>query len=277
MTDYLHRETQDYQQKEIKTSQDVALSRVGSHLYELFFRHYTIKQWAKEPYQLAPSVLQRIPLRLNQDDRYFTDPYQALPTHGYTAFFDRLLSQPGITVRTGTDYFSEDHCLKGIQSVFFTGAIDRYYAFAGLPSLEYRSIRFESEECVLDDPGEYVLPASVVNEPSAEVPYTRTVEHKRFLNQRGWVSTLTREYTTCEGEPYYPVPNEKNQRLYEKFREMAKGESASQRRNVVFLGRLAGYKYMNMDEAIGNALDVFRDYARGEFGGRGFPRREEGR
>lgn len=260
MKEYVKKETELYAEHAIKTSRDVALARVGSHLYELFFRHYTIKQWAKEPYQLAPSVLQRIPLRFNDDDRYFTDTYQALPTHGYTALFDRLLSHPGITVRTGTDYFSEEHCLKGIETVFFTGAIDRYYAFAGLPKLEYRSIRFENEEFTLDSPDEYILPASVVNEPSPDVPYTRTVEHKRFLHQKGWVSTVTREYTTSDGEPYYPVPNEENQRLYEQYRDLANQESKKQKRNIIFLGRLAGYKYMNMDEAIGNALDVFKDY-----------------
>jgi len=257
MRDWLDKETSGYREKPIENSQDVALARVGFFLYEKFFRHYTIKQWAKDPVLLGKSVLERIPVRYSEDDRYFSDIYQALPKNGYTEIFQNMLKQDGITVKTGVDYFAEEHTLRNIETVIFTGPIDRYYSFSGLDKLEYRSIRFEDDFVELENPTDYVLPASVVNEPSPNIPYTRTVEHKRFLDQVGYVSQLTREYTTSEGDPYYPVPNPRNQLLYESYREMARRETERQRRQVIFLGRLAGYKYMNMDQAVGAALDTY--------------------
>ena len=257
MMNWVMERTAQYRHSPILNSRDVALSRVGSLLYEKFFRHYTVKQWAKDPSELEPCVLERIPVRFHEDDRYFTDTYQAQPTNGFTELFENMLDHENITVKTSCDYFEEKHTLQNIPITVFTGAIDRYYAWKGLDKLEYRSIRFEDYDVELDDPTQFVLPASVVNEPLPQIPYTRTVEHKRFLNQVGYVSTLTREYTTDQGEPYYPVPSQRNRDLYEKYRELANQETEKERRKVIFLGRLAGYKYMNMDQAIGNALDEY--------------------
>ena len=259
MTQWIQKETAPYQKREqYLNSKESAMARVGPQLYKWIFQDYTVKQWAKDPSELAPSVLERIPVRLSEDGRYFADPYQALPRDGYTSLFSQMFARPGITVQTGIDYFAEEHTFRGIETVIFTGAIDRYYSFANLDKLEYRSIHFEEYKELLDDPTQTILPASVVNEPSLRVPYTRTVEYKHFLCQPAWKSVLVREYTTSDGDPYYPVPNARNQTLYEKYQALAVQESEKQRRNIHFVGRLASYKYMNMDEAIGNALDYYQ-------------------
>lgn len=258
LKNWFREETAPYRiQTDYQNSKDSALARVGPRLYKWIFQDYTIKQWAKDPVELAPSVLDRIPVRLNSDDRYFTDPYQALPLHGYTSLFSNIFNHPGITVQTGIDYFNVEHMMTTIKTIVFTGAIDRYYAYMGLDKLEYRSIRFEEFNESHDDPYHCVLPASVINEPSLRVPYTRTVEYKQFLNQPSYRSVLVREYTTDTGDPFYPVPNKKNQALYSRYQIMSEQDAIKQKRDIHFIGRLAGYKYMNMDEAIGNALDYY--------------------
>lgn len=259
MKTYFERETLTFQQKSIQNSRDSCLARVGPFFYETFFRHYTVKQWNKEPEELDASVLERIPIRFQDDDRYFTDKYQALPQDGYTSIVKSMIQQPEITLHLNTDYFQEEHTLRGIQTIIFTGAIDRYYHFSGLEPLEYRSIRFEEYNVPLEENQEFILPSSVVNEPSQHIPYTRTVEYKHFLNQQTdkKVSTLVREYTNSNGEPYYPVPNIRNLALYKQYQILAEQETEKQRRQIIFAGRLANYKYINMDQAIGMALDEF--------------------
>lgn len=236
-------------QNQVKTEnpqngKEAALTRVGPVLYEKIFREYTKKQWDKYPEELDASVLQRIPVRDNHDGRYFTDKYQALPKEGYTKWFEKLLDHPLIEVRLNTDYFGTTW---DCDSVIYTGPIDHYFAQAGLPKLEYRSINFVEE--VHDMEGHY-QPNSVVNWPSGQVDFTRIVEYKHFLDQKSDKTVIVKEYTTDNGDPYYPVPNEENRALYNKYKALADGE-----KGVKFIGRLASYKYFNMDQAIRAALD----------------------
>ncbi|KAK3592177.1 hypothetical protein CHS0354_014902 [Potamilus streckersoni] len=245
-----------------KNSMESAVARFGYRIYNDFFYSYTLKQWDKPPECLDASVLQRIPLRYNNDDRYFTDSIQMLPSCGYKGVFEHLLDHPQIEVRLNTDYFQERHCFNGINCTVFTGPIDGYFASRGLDRLEYRSIHFDEFTVTVEETDAVIQPASVVNEPSMRVPYTRTVEYKQFLNQRSYYSTLVREYSTSHGDPYYPVPNERNMKIYSIYQQLAERETEKERRIVLFLGRLANYKYLNMDQAIGNALDNWQQWTK---------------
>ncbi len=230
--------------------QEAALARVGWVLYEKMFRHYTKKQWDKYPEELDASVLARIPVRTNADDRYFSDKYQALPKGGYTKLFSRMLRHENIRIKLETDYFDIRDEISGYEKLFYTGPIDHFFDFKHSlkEKLEYRSIRFVSE--TLDT--EFFQPNSVVNYPEKDVPYTRIIEYKHFGHQQSAKTTIVKEYTTDEGEPYYPVPNESNQRIYEKYKQEAETLT-----DVYFVGRLANYKYFNMDQAFKNALTLF--------------------
>jgi UDP-galactopyranose mutase len=214
------------------------------------FRHYTKKQWDKYPEELHASVLERIPVRTNFDDRYFSDKYQALPQGGYTKMFEKILASPNIEIMLDTDFFDIKDEITGYDKLFYTGPIDRYFEFKHslVEKLEYRSINFVSE--TIDS--EYFQENSVVNYPGTEVDFTRIIEYKHFGNQRSDKTTIVREYTVDEGEPYYPVPNTRNQEIYEKYRR-----EAEQLTNVYFVGRLANYKYFNMDQAFENAIELF--------------------
>jgi UDP-galactopyranose mutase len=232
------------------TSEDVALSRVGPRLYSMLFRPYTRKQWNKDPSELAPSVLARIPVRSSFDDRYFDDKYQALPVDGYTAIVEAMLDHPRITVRLNTSW--ESVCdTATYKTLIFTGPIDQYFKDRGLPPLEYRSLQFAWE--VHKTPG-YYQPATQVNYPGDDVPYTRIVEYKHLLGQTSEYTILSKETSSSEGEPYYPVPTATNQAIYEKYRDLA-----GSLQDVHFLGRLATYKYFNMDQAIRCAMDYFHN------------------
>jgi UDP-galactopyranose mutase len=241
--------------------EEAALSRVGPQLYDRIFKHYTKKQWDKYPAELDASVLMRLPCRTSTDDRYFGDEWQALPKRGYTRIFENmLLKDPNISIRLNCDYFAarEAGKLPKYGLLVYTGPIDSYFAQQGMPRLEYRSLRFE-EEFVAEPEGGFYQEAMVVNYPSADVPFTRIVEYKHVPNQpepvkRGEVkgSLIAREVSSAEGDPYYPVPNPKNNELYEKYRALAEAEQG-----VAFVGRLASYKYFNMDQAILNALEMF--------------------
>jgi len=244
--------------------EEAALSRVGKSLYEPIFKHYTKKQWDKYPEELDASVLMRLPCRTSTDDRYFGDDYQALPMRGYTRIFENmLLDNPSITIRLNVDYFKarEAGQLPKFGMLVYTGQIDSYYAQLGMPKLEYRSLRFE-EEWVPEPDQEFFQEAMVVNYPSPDVPFTRIVEYKHVPNQSEAVKAgkvkgtlLAREYSSAEGDPYYPVPNPANHALYEQYRELAEKEEG-----VCFVGRLASYKYFNMDQAILNALEIYDNY-----------------
>uniref|UniRef100_A0A6C0DRE5 UDP-galactopyranose mutase C-terminal domain-containing protein n=1 Tax=viral metagenome TaxID=1070528 RepID=A0A6C0DRE5_9ZZZZ len=234
----------------ITNSEEMAKSRIGNTLYEKLIRDYTFKQWNKYPCELDKSVLERIPIRPNFDTRYFNDKYQALPHKGYTHFFEKVLDNKNIEVKLNTDYFEYIKNNK-YDVVVFTGPIDSY--FSNLEKLEYRSIDFIVEKIKNMN---YYQPNSVVNYPSKDVPYTRIVEYKHFLNQKSNDTIIVSEKTNDVGDPYYPVPNKKNLELYEKYRVLAKNEESN---NVFFVGRLANYKYFNMDEAISNSLHFFEN------------------
>uniref|UniRef100_A0A6C0I488 UDP-galactopyranose mutase C-terminal domain-containing protein n=1 Tax=viral metagenome TaxID=1070528 RepID=A0A6C0I488_9ZZZZ len=232
----------------INNSEEMAKSRIGDVLYEKLIKDYTFKQWSKYPNELDKSVLERIPIRANFDTRYFNDKYQALPHKGYTHFFSNILDNKNIEVLLNTDYF-EHIKTHNYDMVIFTGPIDSY--FPNLEKLEYRSIDFTIE---IKENMNFFQPNSVVNYPNKDVSYTRIVEYKHFLNQKSEDTVVVYENTNDFGEPFYPVPNKKNLDLYEKYKTLAKDEES---KNVFFVGRLANYKYFNMDEAIHNGLDFF--------------------
>ena len=244
--------------KEPKNGEEAGLARVGKELYEKIFKDYTKKQWNKYPIELDSSILQRIPVRDNFDDRYFPqDPYQALPQGGYTRFVAKMLDHPLITIKLQVDFLESDKDgtlgMNNPKKLFFTGPIDHYYASRGLESLEYRSINFE---IIHLDNIDFYQSNSVVNYPQGPHNFTRIVEYKHLYAQEKTGTTIVREYSTDQGDPYYPVLNEKNKKLYAEYQSFAKSEEAN--RNVYFIGRLASFKYFNMDEAILNAIEEFK-------------------
>ena len=232
-----------------KNSEEVALSRVGKNLYEKMFKNYTKKQWNMLPHQLNPSVIGRIPVRTNFEDRYFTDPFQAVPKKGYTELFKKMLDHPNITVKLNTDYFSLKNKLENYEKLFFTGPIDQFFSYKYGEKLQYRSLRFAFET----HDREYYQTNAVINYPN-DHEYTRIVEYKHFTGQKHPKTTISKEYPTWEGEPYYPVPSKENLKLFEKYQKEAK---KAEKENIYFVGRLANYKYFNMDQAFKNALDLF--------------------
>lgn len=230
--------------------EEAVLNRVGPVLYEKMFKHYTKKQWDKYPAELDASVLDRIPVRSNYDDRYFSDTYQALPKGGYTQLFENIIKNPNIEVLLETDYFDVKDQYTNYEKLFYTGPVDRFFEFKHslVEKLEYRSINFVSE--TIDIP--FFQENSVVNYPGTEVDFTRIIEYKHFGNQISDKTTVVKEFTVDQGEPYYPVPNPRNQEIYARYKE-----EAEKLIDVHFVGRLANYKYFNMDQAFKNALDLF--------------------
>ena len=230
--------------------EEAVLNRVGMELYEKMFKHYTKKQWDKFPEELDASVLDRIPVRYNYDDRYFSDKYQALPRGGYTKLFENILSNSNIQILLNTDYFAIKEQFEGYEKLFYTGPVDRFFDFKYSldEKLEYRSINFVSETHDV----EFFQENSVVNYPGTEVDFTRIIEYKHFGNQRSKKTTVVKEFTVDEGEPYYPVPNPRNQQIYDRYRQ-----EVEKLTDVYFVGRLANYKYFNMDQAFKNALELF--------------------
>ncbi|HET7576968.1 MAG TPA: UDP-galactopyranose mutase [Sphingomicrobium sp.] len=232
---------------DIRTSEDVVVNAVGRELYELFFQGYTRKQWGLDPSQLDKQVTSRIPTRTNTDDRYFSDTFQAMPLHGYTAMFKRMLDHPLIDVRTGVDFrdlkdeIDADH-------IIYTGPIDEYFGFR-FGKLPYRSLKFDHR--TLQE--EWHQPIAVVNYPDPSVPYTRISEYKHLTGQDSPVTTITYEYPSAEGDPYYPIPRAENQALYKRYEALADAIDG-----VTFVGRLATYRYYNMDQIVGQALATFR-------------------
>jgi len=233
--------------EDIRTSEDVVVNAVGRELYELFFRGYTRKQWDLDPSQLDKSVTSRIPTRTNTDDRYFTDTFQAMPKDGYTKMFERMLDNPLIEIRTGVD-FRDVRDEVDFNHLIFTGPIDEYFDFR-FGKLPYRSLKFDHQ--TLQE--EQHQPVGTVNYPSPDVPYTRISEYKHLTGQQAPVTTITYEYPSAEGDPYYPIPREENQALFKKYEALA-----DETEGVTFVGRLATYRYYNMDQIVGQALATFR-------------------
>ena len=238
---------------EVRTSKDVVVSQVGLDLYRTFFEGYTRKQWGLDPSQLDKSVTARIPTRTSTDDRYFLDKYQAMPADGFTRLFENMLDHPNIKIELGVDHgelFGEDLASHTI----FTGPIDAFFGhrFGALP---YRCLEFRHETFDMQQ----FQPVAVINYPSEEVLYTRITEYKHLTGQQHPRTSVSYEYARADGEPYYPVPREENQVLYRKYEELAR-----KRKDVSFVGRLATYKYYNMDQVIGQALATFRRLANGD-------------
>jgi UDP-galactopyranose mutase len=233
----------------IRSSEDVVVAKVGRELYEKFFRGYTRKQWSRDPSELHSSVCARIPIRTNEDDRYFTDWWQKMPAGGYTAMFERILDHPLIEVSLETQYDEvKDEVSYG--HLVYTGPIDAFfgYRFGALP---YRSLEFELRNEPTPDGG-YLLPAASVNEPSEEVPYTRMTEFRHMTGQeRHDSSTVAVEYPRAEGPPYYPIPRDDTRALYKRYEALA-----MELPDVTFVGRLARYQYLNMDQVVAQALST---------------------
>ncbi len=229
----------------IRTSEDVVVSRVGRELYEKMFRGYTRKQWGLDPSELDASVTARIPVRTNRDDRYFTDTYQAMPKHGYTRMFENMLDHKNIKIMLNTDYREVCDMLQH-KALVFSGPVDEFfhYRYGKLP---YRSLEFKHE--TLEQP--LFQDAPVVNYPNERVPYTRITEFKYLTGQDHRKTSIVYEYPRAEGDPYYPVPRPENNALYKKYQALADA-----RPDVHFVGRLATYKYYNMDQIVAQALTM---------------------
>lgn len=230
----------------IRTSEDVVVSKVGRELYEKFFRGYTCKQWGLDPSELDAAVTARVPTRTNRDDRYFTDSYQAMPLHGFTRMFENLLDHPNIHIMLNVDYRDVKKYIP-FREMIYSGPVDEFFdlRFGKLP---YRSLEFKHET---HDVERYQT-APVVNYPN-DYLYTRVTEFKYLTGQEHRKTSIVYEFSQAEGDPYYPIPRPDNAVLYKKYQELAE-----QTPDVHFVGRLATYKYYNMDQVVGQALAVYR-------------------
>lgn len=228
---------------EIRTSEDVVLNSVGPDLCEKFFRGYTRKQWGLDLSQLSAGVAARIPTRTNDDDRYFSDTFQFMPDQGYTRMFEAILASPNIEVRLGVD-FEQVKQTEQYGHIIYTGPIDAFFGFS-YGKLPYRSLRFEHEH--LTDIAQYQV-VGTVNYPNDHA-YTRITEFKHITGQKHDGTSIVREYPQDEGDPYYPIPRAENEALYKKYEALANAQEG-----VTFVGRLAQYRYYNMDQVVGAAL-----------------------
>ncbi|UYP47985.1 hypothetical protein NEF87_004270 [Candidatus Lokiarchaeum ossiferum] len=228
-----------------KNSEEIVISKVGKEIYEKFFKNYTFKQWNLYPKDLDPEVCARIPIRINTDDRYFTDEIQAMPVDGYHSLFNRMLKNPKITVKLNTD-FKEIKNLDDFKLIIFTGCIDEFFNFK-FGRLPYRSLRFEIE----NHQQEFYQNWSQINYPN-DFDYTRIVEIKHVTGQKIPNTTIVKEYPEAEGDPFYPIPRKQNHEIYKKYEDEAKSL-----KKIIFVGRLAQYKYLNMDQVVANSLELF--------------------
>lgn len=235
-------------------AEEQCLATVGEQVYDLFFKGYTEKQWGRPARELDASVTARVPFRPHStDDRIFLDKHQAVPKDGYTAMFERMLDHPNIRVElrrrlAGPDaaFVAKDH--MGIESIVWTGCIDEFFnnCFRSLP---YRSLRFHHQTFE----GDLRQPCAQINYPASWQPFTRTIEWRHITGEPGTHTTITTEFPTGEGEPYYPIPAPENRALYQRYRDLA-----DEQKNILFLGRLATYQYLNMDQVVGQAMAAFR-------------------
>lgn len=232
----------------ILNSEDIIVNQVGVDLFEKFFKNYTYKQWALEPKDLSPSVCGRIPVRTNDDDRYFSDKYQFMPKEGYTKLFENMLNYKNIEVLLNTDYKDIVEDIK-FDKIIYSGPIDYFfdYEFGKLP---YRSIEFKFEHLMQ----EYKQLLAQINYVDPSVNFTRVVEHKYLSDQNSQGTTLSYEFPTFSGKPFYPILNENNKMIYNQYRL-----KANKLRSVIFLGRLAEYQYYNMDQVVANTLKIYRN------------------
>ncbi|OGI03699.1 MAG: UDP-galactopyranose mutase [Candidatus Melainabacteria bacterium GWF2_37_15] len=225
--------------------QDQVISQVGERLYEAFFKGYTMKQWGKEPENLAADIAKRVPVRDNLDDYYFSDKYQGIPTNGFTLLFEKMLDHPNITVLLNTDYFEVRSRYKSELTVY-TGELDRFFDYK-YGHLEYRSLEFKYENLEQKQ----FQPVAVVNYPGDE-PWTRITEYKQFLRENVDWTTLCYEYPASKGEPYYVIINDENLKKRELYMQEAQKLEADG--SVLFIGRLAEYKYYNIDQVVESVI-----------------------
>jgi UDP-galactopyranose mutase len=230
---------------EVRNSRDVVVSQVGEELYELFFRNYTKKQWGIFPEELDPQVTKRLPVRFNRDTRYFTDKYQGIPKNGYTRMFEKMLINKNIHILLNVDYKEVIDSVK-FDRLVFTGPIDYFFDYMH-GRLPYRSLDFKFETPDI----EKFQNAAVVNYPN-DYDYTRITEFKHFYFQKHHKTTICYEYPRAEGNPYYPIPKPEYHKIYLKYER-----EAEKLKNVYFVGRLAEYKYLNMDQVVAEALSLF--------------------
>lgn len=230
----------------LRTSEDVVVSKVGRELYEKFFRGYTRKQWDLDPSELHASVTARVPTRCNKDDRYFTDTYQTMPLLGYTRMFERMLDHPNIKVMLNTDY-REIRNEVSFKKIIYTGCIDEFFDYQD-GKLPYRSIDFKFET---KDQQRY-QETGTINYPN-DYAFTRITEFKYLTGQEHNKTTIVYEFPNADGDPYYPIPQAENAELYRKYQALA-----DQLGNTYFVGRLATYKYYNMDQVVAQALATFK-------------------
>ncbi|MBA3881652.1 MAG: UDP-galactopyranose mutase [Chthoniobacterales bacterium] len=231
---------------DIRTSEDVVVSTVGRDLYEKFFRGYTRKQWGLDPSELSSQVTARIPVRTNRDDRYFSDAYQYMPLHGFTRMFENMLDHENITIRVSTDYRDIKESVR-YREMIYTGPIDEFfdYRYGKLP---YRSLEFRHE--THDKP--VFQSAPVINYPN-DFDHTRVTEFKYLTGQEHEKTSIVYEYPRAEGDPYYPIPRPQNAEINAKYQALV-----NETPGLHFVGRLASYKYYNMDQVVGQALTLYR-------------------
>ncbi|WP_374951318.1 UDP-galactopyranose mutase [Mucilaginibacter sp.] len=243
LEDFFASKAEDVQQ--VRTSEDVVVKAVGRDLYNKFFRGYTQKQWDLDPSDLDASVTARVPTRHNKDDRYFTDTYQSMPLRGYTRMFEKMLDHPNIKIMLNTNYHEITGSLP-FKKMIFTGPVDEYfdYCYGKLP---YRSINFKFE--TLDQP--QFQKTGTVNFPN-DYAFTRITEFKYLTGQKHHKTSLVYEFPTAEGDPYYPIPRPENAELYRKYKALADTSE------TYFVGRLATYKYYNMDQVVAQALHTLK-------------------
>jgi len=235
----------------IQNSEDVVISNVGRKLYELLYKGYTTKHWGIDPSRLAPSVCARLPVRTNDDSRYFDDRFQMMPLHGYSEMFKAMTLHKNISIVPNTEF--KDISSSTFDRLIFTGPIDEYfeYMFGKLP---YRSLRFEFETYNQ----EYYQQVAQINYPN-DFEFTRITEFKRITGQQNTKTTIAKEFSHAEGDPYYPIPNDENTIIYHNYTKEAEKLST-----VYFVGRLATYRYYNMDQVTAQALKMFEDIALGK-------------
>ena len=236
----------------IRTSEDVVVSKVGRELYEKFFRNYTRKQWDMDPSELDAAVTARVPVRTNRDNRYFTDTYQAMPLHGYTRMFENMLDHSNIKVLLNADY-QEIRDIIPHRELIYTGPVDEYFDFC-FGKLPYRSLRFKHE--TINRP--VFQPEAVINYPNEHL-YTRVTEFKYLTGQEHSKTSIVYEFPENGGDPYYPVPRPENHEIYKQYKQLADATPG-----VHFIGRLATYKYYNMDQVAAQALALFKKLSAGK-------------
>jgi UDP-galactopyranose mutase len=237
---------------EIRTSEDVVVNRIGRELYNKFFRNYTRKQWDMDPSELDASVTARVPVRTNRDNRYFSDTYQAMPLHGYTRMFEKMLDHPNIKILLNADYREIGKSIS-YRQLIYTGPIDEFFDFR-YGKLPYRSLEFKHETLNKS----LFQPEAVINYPNEHL-YTRVTEFKYLTGQEHPKTSVVYEFPVAEGDPYYPVPRPENHVMYQKYKELAKSTLG-----VHFVGRLATYKYYNMDQVTAQALATFKKLSAGQ-------------